>query len=71
MPVSLSQYRGTVGVFNGQFVHYKQFNFSYSDSFRKLNMPAVSSVYFHIHICVHEVISSKWSTLYVFIKKEY
>ena len=52
MPVSLRQYRGVVGVFNDQFVPYKQFNFFYSDSFRKLNMPAVSNVSFLIPIYV-------------------
>ena len=52
MPVGLSQFRGTVGVFNSQFVPYKQFNFFYSESFRKLNMPAVSSVSFLIFIYV-------------------
>ena len=46
MPVSLSQYRGGVGVFNSQFVCYKQFNFFYSDFFRILNIPAVNSVSF-------------------------
>ena len=52
MPVTLSQYRGAVGVFNSQFVPYKQYNFFYSDSFRKLNIPAVSSVSFLIFIYV-------------------
>ena len=33
------------GGVNSQFVN-KQYNFFYSDSFRKLNMPAVSSVSF-------------------------
>ena len=52
MPVSLSQYRGAVGFFNSQFVPYKQYNFFYSDSFLKLNTPAVSSVSFLIFIYV-------------------
>ena len=52
MPVTLSQYRGAVGGFNSQFVANKQYNFFYSNSFRKLNMPAVSSVSFLIFINV-------------------
>ena len=52
MPVTLSQHRGAVGGFNSQFVANKQYNFFYSNSFRKLNMPAVRSVYFLIFINV-------------------
>ena len=52
MPVSLSQYREPVEVFNSQFVPYKQYKFFHSDSFRKLSMPAVSSVSFLIFINV-------------------
>ena len=52
MPVSLSQYKRAVGVFNSQFVSYEQFNFFYNDSFGKLNMPTVSSVSFLIFIYV-------------------
>ena len=40
------------------------------DYFRKLNMTA-SSVCFLIFISDCEVVSSKWSTWYVFINKEY
>ena len=46
MSVTLSQYRGTVGVFNSQFVPNKQYNFFYNDCFQKLNMPALISVSF-------------------------
>ena len=43
-----------------------------SDSFQKLSMPNVSSDSFlNIYIRIYEVISSKWSTLYLFMKKEY
>ena len=52
MPVSLSQYRGVMGVFNSQFVPDQQFKLFYSDSFQKLNMPAVSSVSFLVFIYV-------------------
>ena len=44
MPVTLRQYRGAVGGFNSQFVPNKQYKFFYSNSFRKLNVPAVSIV---------------------------
>ena len=52
MLVTLSQYRRVVGVFNSQFVPNKQYNFFYSDSFRKLNMAAASSVSLLIFIYV-------------------
>ena len=35
-----------MGVFSSQFVPNKQYNFFYSDSFQKLNMPAVTSYVF-------------------------
>ena len=71
MPATLSQYRGAVGGFISQFVPSKQYNFFYSDSFRKLNMPVLSSLLTNIHVCVYEVISFKLCTVYVVIKKEY
>ena len=56
MPVTLSQYRGAlVGGVSSQFVPNKQYNFFYSDSFGKLNIPAVSSVSFLTFIYVYEV----------------
>ena len=59
MPVTLSQYRGAAGSFNNQFVPNKQFNFFYSDSFRKLNMLAIGSV--SVLLFIYVFISSKWS----------
>ena len=70
MPVSLSQYRGAVGVFNNQFVPYKQFNFFYSDSFRKLNMPAVSSVSFLIFIYVFMKLLVPNGLRYMFLSRK-
>ena len=52
MPVSLSRYRNSVGGFHSQCVPYKQYNFFYSDSFRKLNMPGVTNVSFLTFIYV-------------------
>ena len=70
MPVGLSQYRGAKRFFSSQFVPYKQYNFFYSDS--KIKYASCKQCLFlNIHIYVYEVSSSKWSTLYVFIKKEY
>ena len=52
MVVTLSQNSGAVGDFNSQFVPNKQYNFFYSDSFWKLNTPAISSASFLIFMYV-------------------
>ena len=52
MPITFSQYRGAVGVFNSQFVSNNLYNFFYNDSFQKLNTTVVSSVSFLIFIYV-------------------
>ena len=70
MPVSLSQYRGAVGVFNSQFVPYKQYNFFYNDSFRKLNMPAVSSASFLIFLYVFIKLLLPNSLPYMFLSRK-
>ena len=46
MPVTFSQYRGTVGGFDSLFVFNKQYNFFYTDYFRKLIVSTVSSFCF-------------------------
>ena len=75
MPVNLSQYRGVVGGeggrgFNSQFMPNKLYNFFYSDSFRKLNMPAVSSVSFLILICLFMKLLGQNSLPYVFLLRK-
>ena len=70
MPVSLSQYRGAVGVFNSQFVPYKQYNVFYNDSFRKLNMPAVSSASFLILLYVFMKLLLPNSLPYMFLSRK-
>ena len=70
MPVSLSRYRGVVGGFNNQFVPCKQFNFFYSDFFRKLNMPALSSVSFLIFIYVFMKFLVPNGLLYMFLSRK-
>ena len=72
MVVTLSQYKEAVRGFNSQFVPNKQCNFLYSDSFRKLNMTAASSVSFLISIYVFmKVLVPNGLFLYVIIKKKY
>ena len=70
MPVSLSQYRGAVWVFNSQFVPYNQFKFFYSGSFRKLIMPAVSSVSFLIFIYVFMKLLVPNNLPYMFLSRK-
>ena len=70
MSVSLSQYRGAVRVFNSQFVPYKQYKFFYSDCFRKLNMPTVSSVSFLIFIYVFMKLLVLNGLPYVFLSRK-
>ena len=44
MPVNLSQYSGTVGLFNSEFIPVKQSNIFYCAFFRKLDISAMISV---------------------------
>ena len=70
MSVTLSQYRGEVAFFNSQSVPNKQYNFFYSNSFRKVNMPAVSSVSFLIFIYVLMKLSVPNGVPYMFLSKK-
>ena len=50
MPVNLSQYRGTVGLFNNEFIPKKQSNIFYCAFFRNSDILAITSVLFSIFI---------------------
>ena len=50
MPVNLSQYRGTVGLFDNEFKSNKQSNIFYCAFFRNLDILAITSVLFSIFI---------------------
>ena len=50
MPVNLTQYRGTVGLFNSEFIPNKQWNIFYCAFFQNLDILAVTSVLFSIFI---------------------
>ena len=52
MPVNLSQYRGTVGLFDNEFKSNKQSNIFYCAFFRNLDILAITSVLFSIFIYV-------------------
>ena len=70
MPITLSQYRGAVGVLISHFVPNKQYYFFYSDYFWKLNMPAVSSVSFLIFINVFMKLLVPNGLPYMFLSKK-
>ena len=53
MPVNLSQYRGTVGLFNSEFIPIKQSNIFYCAFFRNLDILAMISVLLSFFIYVY------------------
>ena len=59
MPVNLSQYRGTVGVFDSKFIPIKQSNIFYCAFFRNLDILAMISVLLSFFIYVYVMPSVK------------
>ena len=53
MPVNLSQYRGTVGLFNSEFIPIKQSNIFYCAFFRNLDILAIISVLLSFFVYVY------------------
>ena len=53
MPVNLSQYRGTVGLFNSKFIPIKQSSIFYCAFFRNLDTLAMISVLLSFFIYVY------------------
>ena len=53
MPVNLSQYRGTVGHFNSEFIPIKQSNIFYRAFFQNLDISAMISVLLSFFIYVY------------------
>ena len=71
MPVNLSQYRGTVGLFNSEFIPVKQSNIFYCAFFRNLDILTMISVLlsFFIYIYIRDAISYKWSITHLIIER--